>query len=121
MKVTDRNRLVFGKLTNRSFTRLTTLVDEHQREEERVLAPIVDEYLDSSASKTMYREHKEMLQRLRQLDQKISKVNTSEELGRPFLESATRFEAMVREQFSREENVIYWFASLCLDGRIKRV
>jgi len=124
MKITDPieggRRFGFGKLTIRSFARLRELVDAHQREEERFLVPIVEEYLDSSASKNMCHEHKEISQSLQQLSQKSSKVKTRAALRSATLESTTRFEDMAREQFSREENVIYWFASLCLDNRIKR-
>lgn len=83
----------------RYFIRLRKLVAEHQREEERVLIPIVDKYIDTKASETMRREHTEIWKAL----QKLSTF-----------QSVAEFEVMAREQFSREENVIYWFASLCL-------
>ena len=72
---------------------------EHQREEERVLIPIVDRYIDTKASETMRREHTEIWKA-------IQKLST--------FQSVAEFEVMARDQFSREENVIYWFASLCL-------
>jgi hemerythrin-like domain-containing protein len=98
----------------RYFARLTKLVAEHRREEERILFPIVDKYLDSSASETIRCEHTEILEALQKLNGKLLQVNGSDESRRRFFQSATEFEAMAREQFSREENVIYWFASLCL-------
>ena len=118
MKRTDRTRSEKGhapkNLKIHYFTRLTKLVAEHQREEERVLIPIVDKYLDSSASETMRREHTEILEALQKLNRHLPQANGSDESQRKFSSSATEFEVMVREQFSREENVIYWFASLSL-------
>jgi len=95
-------------------TRLTELIAQHQREEERVLTPIVDKYIDSGISETIRRGHGETWEALQQLNLKLLEVNGAKDSQRLFFDSSIEFEAMLREQFSREENVIYWFASLCL-------
>jgi hemerythrin-like domain-containing protein len=95
-------------------TRLTELVAQHQREEERLIAPIVDKYLDSNVSETLRREHGRTWEALQRLNAKLLEVNGSNDSQYVFLDSSAEFEAMLREEFSREENVIYWFASLCL-------
>jgi len=94
-----KNSHASRNLESRYFIRLRKLVAEHQREEERVLIPIVDKYIDTKTSETMRREHTEIWKAL----QKLSTF-----------QSVAEFEVMARDQFSREENVIYWFASLCL-------
>jgi len=98
----------------RRLTRLTELVAQHQREEERLIAPIVDKYLDSSISETIRREHRGTWEALQRLNAKLLEVNRSNDSQSLFFDSVTEFEAMLREEISREENVIYWFASLCL-------
>jgi len=95
-------------------TRLTELVAQHQREEERLIAPIVDKYLDSSISETIRREHRGTWEALQRLNAKLLEVNGSNDSQSLFFDSVAEFEAMLREEISREENVIYWFASLCL-------
>ena len=99
---------------NGRFTRLKKLLTDHQREEERVLIPIVKRYFDSNACEVMRREHAHIIQSLQQLHKKCLKPKGSSALRR-FTDSAIEFETIVRKQFSLEENVIYWFASLYLD------
>jgi hemerythrin-like domain-containing protein len=102
------------RLNVRYFTRLMKLLDQHQREEERILSPIVDEYLGFDARENMRREHARMLEALRRIGKKLSQVNGSEASRCTIVESAKKFDDIAREQFSREENVTYWFATVCI-------
>lgn len=106
---------VSRNLTVRYFARLTKLVTEHQSEEEQVLIPIVDKYLGWNASESLRHEHREISAALRQLNSKLTRVNGSGQgESRRGFRSAAEFDCLARRHFSREENVIYWFASLCL-------
>jgi hemerythrin-like domain-containing protein len=107
---------VSKNLTHPKLARLMKLVTEHQREEERVLIPFVDKYLDSNASESIRCQHTEMSKALRQLNAKLTRANSSnqEESRRALLKFASEFDSLARKHFSREENVIYWFVSLCL-------
>jgi len=98
----------------RDFTHLKKLVNEHQMKEEKILIPIVDQYLDTKASESIRREHKELSQTLLQLNGKLNRINCSNEARRAFVKSITEFNLIARKHFSREENVIYWYARLCL-------
>ncbi len=98
----------------RDFIHLTKLVNEHQMKEEQILIPIVDRYLDTKASESIRREHKELSQTLLQLNVKLNRINCSNESRRAFVKSITEFNLIARKHFSREENVIYWYAHLCL-------
>jgi hemerythrin-like domain-containing protein len=107
---------VSKNLTPLKSARLMRLVTEQQREEERVLIPFVDKYLDSNASESIRCEHTEMSRTLRQLNAKLTRANGSnqEESRRACFKFASEFDSLARKHFSREENVIYWFVSLCL-------
>ena len=93
---------------------LRQLVDRHQKEEEQVLVPIVEEHLDPVASENICREHRQLSKSLEQMNKKLSRINNSECSVLEALESSVRLEVMARQQFAREENVTYWFASVCM-------
>ena len=102
--------------TLQNLARLNKLVTEHQKEEERILIPILNKYLDSNASESMRVQNEEVSVALRQLNTKLTQANSShqEESRRAMFKFASEFDSIAREHFSREENVTYWFASLCL-------
>ena len=96
--------------------RLERLVTEHQKEEERILLPIVEKYLDSHASKSIHREHMEMVKTLRRVKERLTQVGVSDQRKslEAFFKSAAVFDSVAREHFSHEENVIFWFAAICI-------
>ena len=108
------NKELSKTMAVRDFTHLKKLVNEHQMKEEQILIPIVDKYLDTKASESIRHEHKELSEVLRQLSGNLSRINCSNEARRAFVKSVTEFNLIAREYFSREENVIYWYARLCL-------
>jgi hemerythrin-like domain-containing protein len=108
------NKELSKTMAVRDFTHLKKLVNEHQMKEEQILIPIVDKYLDTKASESIRSEHKELAQTLLQLNVKLNRINCSNETRRAFVKSVTEFNLIAREHFSREENVIYWYARLCL-------
>src|SRR5208283_2125712 len=108
------NKELSKTMTVRDLTRLKNLVNEHQMKEEQILIPIVDRYLDTKASESIRREHKELSRTLLQLNVKLNRINCSNESRRAFVRSITEFNLIARKHFSREENVIYWYARLCL-------
>jgi len=96
--------------------RLERLVTQHQKEEERILIPIVDRYLDSHASKSIHREHLEMVKTLRLVRERLTQVEVSDQPKslEAFFKSAVTFDSVAHEHFLHEENVIYWFAAICI-------
>ena len=108
------NKELSKTMVVRDFTHLKKLVNEHQMKEEKILIPIVDKYLDTKASESIRSEHKELSQTLLQLNGKLNRINCSNEARRAFVKSITEFNLIARKHFSREENVIYWYARLCL-------
>ena len=110
----DKKSCCRSKLGTGSFTRLKKLLADHQREEERILIPIVERCFDPNVCNIMRLEHAHIMQSLKQLQEKRLELKGSNVLLHRFTYSATEFEAMVRRQFSLEENVIFWFSSLYL-------
>ncbi len=112
----DTESFMSGSVAIRYCNRLGKLVADHQREEERVLIPIVDRYLDSTASDSIRREHQEILEALQRVNGKLTRVNrpAQNESRRAAFKLASDFEVLAREHFSHEENVIYWFVSFYL-------
>ena len=96
-------------------TSVGKLIVEHQREEEHILIPIVDDHLDSIAGDLIRREHQEILEALKRLNDKLTQVHRIQNDSRDeAFKLASDFETLVREHFSHEENVVYWFVSLYL-------
>ena len=83
--------------------RLEELFTNHYLKEEHVLFPLLSRYLDSSTSKTVGREHKEISNLLRKVTRQISHNEKS---------SVPRLNQLLRAHFSREENVIFWYLSV---------
>ena len=103
-------------MASMQLARLERLVTQHQKEEERILIPIVDRYLDSHASKSIHREHLEMVKTLRQVRARLTQVGVSDQPKslEAFFKSAAVFDSVAREHFLHEENVIFWFATICI-------
>jgi iron-sulfur cluster repair protein YtfE (RIC family) len=118
LRCAKRNTRI-GASISTHLTRLEKLVTEHQKQEERILIPIVDKYLDSHASKSIRRDNREMLETLRRVKRKLLQLAVSDQrkLSSVFIEPIAEFDSVVHKQFSREENVIYWFASLYLSHK----
>jgi hemerythrin-like domain-containing protein len=105
-----------AKQAARNVAVLERLVVNHLRNEERVLLPIISEYFDSDASKIIHSEHMEISGALKDLSSKLAGIDDSRVANpvKGFAKSITNFDSIARSHFSREENVIYWFAGLCL-------
>ena len=101
------------------FAKLQRLLTNHVRNEQRILLPIMAEYFDTEAADEISSEHAELMAGLKRLSDHISapKHVQSQWPVEGFVNSAADFDSMVRAHFSREENVIYWFANLCLSKR----
>jgi hemerythrin-like domain-containing protein len=112
-----RNKAVNQKLVRKAISciqQLRSLLTDHESREDRILIPIIQERLDSEASASVMREHvqiSEMLQRLEEilLQPDIGMNNQSHN---HILDPVARFDSFIRVHFSREENVLFWFASL---------
>ena len=112
-----RNKAVNQKLVRKAISciqQLRSLLTDHESREDRILIPIIQERLDSEASASVMREHvqiSEMLQRLEEilLQPDIGMNNLS---YNHILDPVARFDSFIRGHFSREENVLFWFASL---------
>ena len=111
-----KNSRVFNSLTSRHSTRVGKLIVDHQNEEEQILIPIVGNHLDPTAGDLIRREHQEILEALQRLNDKLTQVHrpAQNDSGDEAFKLASDFESLVREQFSHEENVVYWFVSLYL-------
>jgi len=112
-----RNKAVNQKLVRKAISciqQLRSLLTDHESREDRILIPIIQERLDSEASASVMKEHvqiSEMLQRLEEilLQPDIGMNNQS---YNHILDPVARFDSFIRGHFSREENVLFWFASL---------
>jgi len=87
----------------RHCNRLQELFTQHYMKEEHVLSPLLSRYLDSSTSKTVAQEHKEISNLLRKVAHQISHNEKN---------SVPRLNQLLRTHFSREENVLFWYLSL---------
>jgi iron-sulfur cluster repair protein YtfE (RIC family) len=117
-----RKRAIAGNLTARYLARLKKLIDEYQMHEERFLIPIVDEYLDSNISESIRNEHKNISDALGLLNGKLNGIDRPNQRAShgALFKCAAKFDSVTREHFSREENVIFWFARICLSQSIPR-
>jgi hemerythrin-like domain-containing protein len=102
--------------TLRNLARLNKLVTEHQKREERIIIPIMAKSLDVNASESLRRDHTHILAALGRIRISLVQVNrlTQSKSIHALTKSTAQFNSMAREHFSREENVIYWYASLFL-------
>jgi iron-sulfur cluster repair protein YtfE (RIC family) len=110
------NRARSAKQAARNIAILEKLVVNHLRNEERILLPVMSKYFDSDASKIIHHEHREISGALKEMRNKMTEIDCSRAANpvKDLVKSITDFDSMARSHFSREENVIYWFASLCL-------
>ena len=108
-----------GESVAHQFAKLQRLLTNHVRNEQRILLPIMAEYFDTEAADEISSEHAELLAALKRLRDRIPapKHVQSQRPLEGFVKSAGAFDSMVRAHFSHEENVIYWFANLCLSKR----
>lgn len=101
---------------SRTLNRLSKLLDVHQAKEEQLLLPIIQDHLDPSVSDSMANEHQQLFDALDRLWILVDAVKTRK--GKAAIKEAKRavaqFDSLMRGHFSREENILFWFASLLL-------
>ena len=112
-----RNKAVNQKLVRKAISciqQLRSLLTDHESREDRILIPIIQERLDSEASASVMKEHvqiSEMLQRLEEILLQPD-IGMNNQTHKNILDLVARFDSFIRGHFSREENVLFWFASL---------
>jgi hemerythrin-like domain-containing protein len=114
---TTRRGTMSRNLTALYLPRLKKLITESLLVEERFLIPIIEECFDSIVSESIRTEHQKILQALGLLSSKLNRIDSTEHQGASLpalLKCATELDSVTREHFSREENVIFWFARICL-------
>ncbi len=94
------------------FATLTRLLETHQKNEERILRPVMSQYLDTEISQIMSEEHAEFSSFLKKLGARLSEFNGQKRI-QELAKAVVQFDSKIRAHFSKEENVIYWYASLC--------
>ena len=89
-------------------TQLTELLSEHLRIEERLLFPMLSRCLGSHICDKLRDENAEI-------------INVSKKLGvqRPFQESFSRLEQLLRAHSSTEENVLFWYLEIQQTNELK--
>jgi len=112
----DRWSSSAGRISRR-FATLEKLIMAHLRNEERILLPIISEHFDDEAVDYIKKEHSGILTTLRGLNNHVSRIDGVQRRRIPtqtLTQRANDFASILRVQFSREENVIYWFANICI-------
>lgn len=112
-----RNNAVNQKLVRKAISRiqqLRSLLADHESREDRILIPIIQERLDSEASASVMREHVQISEMLQRLEEILLQPDTgmNNQTHKNILDLVARFDSFIRGHFSREENVLFWFASL---------
>lgn len=76
-------------------------------------------YFDTEANEIVSGEYAEFSMAFKRLSDSISELKSlgSRKPVEALAKAAADFDSMVRAHFSREENVIYWFASLSLSKK----
>jgi len=93
---------------------LMQLLLAHQAREERVLLPIVEKYLDSDASGTIRSEHMHIQAALKKAEAELVSFKRKESKTSEIEQAFRELHLIIETHFSREENVLFWFASLNL-------
>jgi iron-sulfur cluster repair protein YtfE (RIC family) len=109
-----RSRLVIQTMS--SIRHLDSLLKTHQSREETLLLPIVQEHLDSAISTALTSEHIRISKELRKLQQIAggSQPSGRKKHFNTLATLITEFDSLLREHFLREENILFWYASLFL-------
>jgi len=94
--------------------KLRAILVEHASREEQILIPIVSKVLGAEATTSIKKEHEQIIELLRALEKNApSETGAHDTYTNPTLIGlAAEFQSLLREHFSREENVLFWFASL---------
>jgi len=97
-----------------SIRQLRNMLLEHESKEERILAPIILERLDSEASAAMKNEHVQICDLLQKLEETVLQSDVKKNLRnrRNIIDLVGEVDSSIRAHFSREENVLFWLASL---------
>lgn len=90
--------------------RLKALLYAHQTKEEQLLLPVLQNYADSEVSAAVSNEH----QRLRNSLEQLANAIASSETLRGLCHRGEEFALLVKDHFSREENVLFWYVALHL-------
>jgi len=90
--------------------RLRELLNAHQTREEQLLLPILQKHADSEVSASVSNEHRRLRNSLEQLSNDISSAEASKGLS----QRGEEFASSVKDHFSREENVLFWYVTLHL-------
>jgi iron-sulfur cluster repair protein YtfE (RIC family) len=124
-KEIGRNKAANQKLVRKAISciqQLRSLLADHESGEDRILIPIIQERLDSEASASVMKEHvqiSEMLQRLEEILLQPD-IGMNNQTHNHILDLVARFDSLIRGHFSREENVLFWFASLYIPRPARR-
>ena len=92
---------------------LSNLLVDHQSREEQILIPILDEMLGAEAIASIRVEHEQIIGLLGTLEEYTPPHKTSNgPRSDALIDLAVEVESLLHEHFSREENVLFWYASL---------
>lgn len=105
----EKDRNLSARVALQIQTLRTVLVD-HVSREEQILIPILGRVLEPEAMVSTRLDHKRIVELLDILERIVS---TERAGSNPRLNGlVAEFDLFLREHFSREENVLFWFASL---------
>jgi hemerythrin-like domain-containing protein len=92
---------------------LSKLLVDHQSREEQILTPIIAKMLGAEAIASTRVEHKQIIGLLKTLEEDAPPHRTANgPRSDALIDLAVEAESLLHEHFSREENVLFWFASL---------
>lgn len=118
MKQISQERNVTRRLRSEATStlkRLKRLLSTHQAREEQILLPIIATCLDSEACENIHSEHLQVSKVFRRMSTSLATLKRRSWNGP--LDSVSKsiadFDALTRAHFSREENVLFWFVSIC--------
>jgi iron-sulfur cluster repair protein YtfE (RIC family) len=89
---------------------LRTVLIDHASREEQILIPILSKVLEPGATASIETDHKRIVELLDSLLTTVSIERADSNLGLNGL--VAELDSFLREHFSREENVLFWFASI---------
>lgn len=92
------------------------LLTTHQTREAEVPIPVIARYLDAEITATMTEEHQDISKVLLEITNEIAALERESDHASLETTGKTveKLNALTRKHFSREENVVFWFASLRL-------
>ena len=93
---------------------LSSALLDHVSREEQILIPILGNVLGVEITTTIKKEHERIIELLHTLQRDVLSEETADNVDSKHIsiDLAAVFESFLREHFSREDNVLFWFASL---------